>query len=303
MITNSKLIGPLLGVLLLWLSIAAVGQVLPHQPDQLSNDYQPYPLRQTPFCLELNLILQPVYVFQRSSSEYRLNGQPLNIPKSFLPRFYSTQPFQKAFSSIGETADQANSLYGSFYLTFLENSAVPFLHHIRLVVGATHEKLEADSPVRYGYFDGGTEATFLLEKNIAYRLSIKQYEQNGILFGINAQTGFFGSVAKVRTKINYNGYVINSTDMGRWQWPNPRNNWGLMGGANVEVGGVISNDGFWHHVGVTVATKVMAIVLHSVDNVTASGVPGGMTGGKLRMNNFAIFLNGPIICVKWMNKN
>jgi hypothetical protein len=117
MVTNPKLIGLLLATLL-WLADPAAGQVLPHEPDQLSNDYQPYPLRQTPFYFELNLILQPVYIFQRSSSEYRLNGQPLNIPKSFLPRFYSTQPFQKAFSSIGETADQANSLYGSFYLTF-----------------------------------------------------------------------------------------------------------------------------------------------------------------------------------------
>jgi len=80
--------------------------------------------------------------------------------RAYAPRFYSTQPWQKAFSDIGEIADQANSAYGSFYLGFFERSAVPFLHHIRLVVGATHEKIEADSgAIQYSYRDGGTEAS------------------------------------------------------------------------------------------------------------------------------------------------
>lgn len=154
MITNPWLIGPLFAVSL-WLPTPTAGQLLPTQPDQLSNQYQPYPLGQAPVYFEVNLILQPMYVLQRSS-RYRLNGEKLKIPRSFEPRFYSTQPFQKAFSSFGETADQANSAYASFYLTFLENSAVPLLHHIRPVAGATHEKMEADSPVAYRYYDGGT---------------------------------------------------------------------------------------------------------------------------------------------------
>jgi hypothetical protein len=204
-------LGPLL-IIILWLSLStvqAIGQVHPTLPDQISDQYQPFPLRQTPFSVELNLILQPVYVAQ-FSSHYRLNGKELNIPKVYNPHFYSTQPFQTPFGSIGETADQANSLYGSFYLTFLEKSAIPLFHHVRFVFGATHEKLESDSAaVNYRYADGGTEATLMLEKNIAYRLSNRQYQSNGIIFGINAQAGIFGSVAKVRTKINYNGYIIN----------------------------------------------------------------------------------------------
>src|SRR5258708_4263871 len=148
----SKLI-TLLGIASWLYTTPAAGQPHPILPDQTSNDYQPFPLRQTPFYFEVNLILNPVYVLQ-FSGRYRLNGQKLNIPKAYNPRFYSTQPFQKAFSDIGETADQANSAYGSFYLTFLENSAIPLFHHIRLVVRATHEKLAGDSnTVKYRYSD------------------------------------------------------------------------------------------------------------------------------------------------------
>lgn len=311
--------------LFLWLAailgaIPAAAQVHPTLPDQISDEYQPFPLRQTPVSFELNLILQPVYLWQVSGN-YRLNGQKLNIPKAYAPRFYSTQPFQKAFSSIGETADQANSLYASFYLTFLENSAIPFFHHIRLVVGATHEKMEGDTTaVEYRYYDGGTEATVLLEKNFSYRLSDRQYQANGIIFTIRPQAGVFGSVAKVRTDIDYNGIAMYSTDSSRWQWPSPRNGWGWMIGANAEVGGVLCNDffinenftrncclgkglfWFFRRVGVTVGTKIMVMGVNSADGVVASGVPG-MTGGRLRISNYALFLNGPVINVRWMNLN
>lgn len=288
-------------------------------PDQTSNDYQPFPLRQTPFYFEVNLLLNPVYVAQ-FSSKFRLNGRPLPIYKAYQPRFYSTQPWQNAFSSVEEIQDQANSLYGSFYLTFLENSAVPIFHHLRLVVGATHEKLQADSSsvVDYRYKDGGTEATVMLEKNVAYRLSNRQYQSNGIIFGINIQAGFFESVGKVRTIIHYDGYNIISTDTNqRWQWPSTRNGWGWIAGVNMEVGGVLCHDyffckgftdhcflgkwlfGFFRRVGVSLASKIMIDGLYSADGVIYNGVPGN----RLRIDNYSLFLAGPLINIKWVNLN
>ncbi len=297
----------------------ASGQTHLVLPDQTSNDYQPFPLRQTPVYFEVNLLLNPVYVAQFSSS-FRLNGKPLPIPKAYQPRFYSTQPWQNAFSSVEEIADQANTLYGSFYLTFLENSAIPLLHHIRLVLGATHEKLETDSTavVNYGYWNGGTEATLMLEKNIAYRLSNRQYQSAGIIFGINAQVGFFESVAKVTTIINYKGYNIMSTDTNqRWQWPSPRNGWGWMAGLNMEVGGIVCHDyficrkftencclgkglfWFFRRFGISLASKIMIDGLYSADGVIYNGMPGN----RLRIDNYSLFFAGPLINIKWVSLN
>jgi len=302
-----------------WLSVTpAAAQSQAGTPDPASGDYQTFPPRTSHFYAEVNLLLNPVYVWQ-FSGRYRLNGHKLAIPKVYAPRFYSTQPWQKAFSDVGEIADQANSAYGSFYLGFFEHSAAPFWHHIRLVVGATHEKLEADSAaVQYSYRDGGTEATILLEKNMVFNLSARQYQTNGILFGINAQAGVFGSAAKVRTKINYNGYQLSSQDSGRWQWPSPRNGWGWLAGMNVEVGGLLCHDEFiskpfstdcwlgrglfwfFRRVGITVGTKLMFIGLHSADGVTVQGMPG-ITSGRLRISNYSFFLTGPVINLKWIS--
>jgi hypothetical protein len=299
--------------------VSATGQSHLILPDQTSNDYQPFPLRQTPFYFELNLLLNPIYVAQ-FSSHFRLNGHPLFIPKAYRPKFYSTQPWQNAFSSVEEIADQGNSLYGSFYLTFLENSAIPLLHHIRLVVGATHEKMESDSGVvEYGYRNGATEATFMLEKNIAYRLSNRQYQTTGIIFGINAQAGFYESVAKVTTVIHYNGYNIVSYDtLQRWQWPSTRNGWGWMAGVNMEVGGILCHDYFicqhftdhscfakacfWflRRFGVSLSTKLMVDGLYSADGVYVNGGPGA---NRFRINNYSLFLAGPVINFKWVSLN
>ena len=299
--------------------IAATAQPHLTLPDQTSNDYQPFPLRQTPVYFEVNLLLNPIYVAQ-TSSKFRLNGHRLPIPIAYRPKFYSTQPWQKPFSSIEEIQDQANSAYASIYLTFLENSAIPLFHHIRLVVGATHEKMQGDSAavVEYKYKDGGTEATVMLEKNIAYRLSNRQYQSTGIIFGINVQAGFFESVAKVRTVINYNGYTIISTDTNqRWQWPSPRNGWGWIAGVNMEVGGLVCHDyflsrdfskncclgkglfWFFRRFGISLASKIMIDGLYSADGVTANGVPGQ----RLRINNYSLFLAGPLINIKWINLN
>jgi hypothetical protein len=317
---KSSLIAPLTFLVVTLCELQAVGQPPVHaiEPDQLSNDYQPFPLRQTPVYAEVNLLLNPVYVAQ-FSSHFRLNGHPLNIPVAYRPKFYSTQPWQKAFSSVEEIQDQANSAYASIYLTFLENSAVPFLHHIRLVVGATHEKMQSDSAqVEYGYHDGGTEATFMLEKNVAYRLSNRQYQTTGIIFGINAQAGLFESVAKVRTVIHYNGYNIISNDTNqRWQWPSPRNGWGWIAGVNMEVGGVLCHDyflcrhftehtcvgkglfWFFRRFGISLASKIMISGLYSADGVFSNGAPGN----RFRINNYSLFLAGPLINIKWVSLN
>ena len=319
-------------------AIPAAGQVHSTQPDQISDIYQPFPLRQSPFYVEVNTMLNPVYIFQ-FSGKFRLDGHRLPIVKAYRPKFYATQPFQSAFSDLGETADQANSLYGSFYLTFLENSAIPFFHHIRFVFGATHEKLEGDSSqvvntskmVDYRYYDGGTEATFLLEKNIAYRLSTRQYQTTGIIFGINVQAGFFESVAKARTSIGWNGDVIKSINTNRWQWPSPRNGWGWMAGGTFEVGGLICHDylfcpgfsrncflgrwmfAFCRRVGVSLATRLAVMELNSADGVeiiggtTGPGLPGvardKVSQGRLRINNYSLFFAGPILNLRWMNLN
>jgi hypothetical protein len=205
-------------------------------------------------------------------------------------------------------------------LTFLENSAIPLLHHIRLVVGATHEKMESDSGVvEYGYRNGATEATFMLEKNIAYRLSNRQYQTTGIIFGINAQAGFYESVAKVTTVIHYNGYNIVSYDtLQRWQWPSTRNGWGWMAGVNMEVGGILCHDYFicqhftdhscfakacfWflRRFGVSLSTKLMVDGLYSADGVYVNGGPGA---NRFRINNYSLFLAGPVINFKWVSLN
>lgn len=305
--------------------VTATGQDHVVLPDQTSNDYQPFPLRQTPFYAEVNLLLNPVYVVQ-VSSKFRLNGHRLPIPVAYRPKFYSTQPWQKAFSSVEEIQDQANSAYGSIYMTFLENSAIPFLHHIRLVIGATHEKMQGDSSaeVEYGYKNGGTEATVMLEKNVAYRLSNRQYQSTGIIFGINVQAGFFESVAKVTSVIHYNGYNIVSYDTNqRWQWPAPRNGWGWVAGVNMEVGGILCHDyflskdltehcciarglfWFFRRFGISLASKIMINGLYSADGVNAS-VPGSAvitSGNRFRINNYSLFLAGPIINVKWVSLN
>lgn len=306
--------------------IAATAQPHPILPGQTSNDDQPFPLRQTPVYFEVNLLLNPVYVAQ-VSSKFRLNGHRLPIPQAYRPKFYSTQPWQKAFSSIEEIQDQANSAYASIRLAFLENSSIPFLHHIRLVVGATHEKMQGDSAatVDYRYKDGGTEATVMLEKNITYRLSNRQYQSTGIIFGINAQAGFFESVAKVRTIINYNGYTIISNDTNqRWQWPSPRNGWGWIAGLDMEVGGLVCHDyfisrdftqnccigrglfWFFRRFGITLASKIMIDGLYSADGVTARLPPGNeaianASGNRLRINNYSLFLAGPLINIKWIS--
>ena len=293
---------------------------------QAPNGNDTFPLRKTPVYFEVNLLLNPVYIAQ-ISSKYRLNGHRLPFAQAYRPKFYSTQPWQYAFSSVDEIADQANSLYGSFRLAFLERSKNNFVRNIRLVVGATHEKMEADSPavVDYRYKDGGTEATVMLESNIAWRLSDRQYKYTGIIFAVNAQAGFFESVAKARTIINYNGYNIISTDTNkRWQWPSPRNGWGWVAGLNMEVGGLVCHDffisknfsdncwlgeglfWFFRRLGISVASKLTVDGLYSADGVVVNSVPAGgviakASGNRLRVDNYSLFFAGPLINIKWIS--
>lgn len=309
------------------LSILVIGLSGPtataQSPNQTLNGNDTFPLRKTPVYFEVNLLLNPVYVIQ-VSSKFRLNGHRLPIPQTYRPKFYSTQPWQNAFSSVDEIADQANSLYGSFRLAFLEKKGA-FFHNIRLVIGATHEKMEADSGavVDYRYKDGGTEATVMLEKNIAYKLSDRQYKHTGIIFAVNAQAGFFESIAKVKTDIHYNGYNIASTDSNRWQWPSPRNGWGWVAGLNMEVGGLVCHDfflsrdfsnncwlgkglfWFFRRFGISVASKLTVDGLYSADGVIAS-VPGNSqivkaSGNRLRVDNYSLFFAGPLINIKWIS--
>src|ERR1700760_66647 len=156
MIRLRKIVALLPTILALYMGIHCHAQDRPAPLNRTPTDSLLYPLRKNWISFEVNLILQPVYLFQ-FGGYYHLNGKKLNIPKSYAPHFYSPRPFQQAFSSIGETADQANSAYASFYLPGFEKSSIPFLHHIRFVFGATHEKLDTDSTkVGYRYYDGGT---------------------------------------------------------------------------------------------------------------------------------------------------
>jgi hypothetical protein len=215
---KSRRIAPLFTLVFALSAMAAAGQAPAPVPMVAQTVKDPFTYSETPFYAELNLMLNPVYIAQ-FSGKFRLNGHRLPIPKADRPKFYATQPFQNAFSDLGETADQANSIYSSWRLAFLDRSDHSFFHHIRFVFGATHEKMEGDSNqiVDYRYFDGGTEATFLLEKNFSFKLSKHQYETTGIIFGINVQAGFFESVAKVRTDIHWNGDSIQSRSTSRYQ--------------------------------------------------------------------------------------
>jgi len=324
-----NLIGAVIVAVLLVSGKPASGQSVGLNPDQLLFDTSSFGLRTTPVYFEVDLLVNPVYIAQTSSS-FHVNGHRLDIDKRYRPKFYGTQPFQRAFSSIDEIADQSNAAYASFSIPQFEKSTHPFLHNIRFLFGATHEKLETDSnseinsnqsdSVNYRYFDGGTEATIMLEKNIAIKLSKRQYQYNGIIFGINAQAGVFGSVAKVRTAINYNGYNVMSTSLNRYQWPSARNGWGWITGMNLEVGGLICHDyfisndfstnnclgralfWFFRRFGVTVASKLMIDGLYSADGVIAKGVPGvdPNTSARIRIANYSVFFVGPLINIKWM---
>jgi hypothetical protein len=310
-------------------TMTAAGQSPAPMP-VVANPYSdPYSYRETPVYVELNLMLNPVYIAQ-FSGKFRLDGHRLPILNAYRPKFYATQPFQNAFSDLGETADQANSIYSSWRLPFLDSSHHSFFHHIRFVFGATHEKMEGDSnqTVDYRYYDGGTEATFLLEKNISFNLSKLQYEKTGIVFGINIQAGFFESVAKVRTDIHYNGDSIKSRSTQRYQLPSPYNGAGWMAGVDMEIGGMVCHTSFlgldslsdcgigrglfwfFRHVGVTLATKIEVMELTSADGVNIYGgtsgpglpgvAPGSISQGRLRINNYSLFFAGPIINFKWI---
>src|SRR6266702_4735278 len=116
------------------------------------------------FSFQWDLLLNPVYITQ-ISSKFKLNGRRLDITPT--PRFYALLPGQNAL--LGNTiTDEAGCYYLSFRMPLLENSNIGFLHHTRLIVGITHDKLQTgSSEVYYKYSNGGTEAIIMFDKNIS----------------------------------------------------------------------------------------------------------------------------------------
>jgi hypothetical protein len=308
-------------LLILWTSaqrVAAQPPSFAKVPDQTQTLYQPYPLREQPFWFEVNGILNPVYITQ-FTGKYRLNGHALQISPG--PQFYAVTPSQTPFKNFNETFDQSNSVYVSLYMTFLENSALTILHHIRLMIGVTHDKLETDSStIQYKYENGGTELTVMLQKNISYRLSSFDYKTAGVIFSMNVQAGAFLSVAKVTTKMQWANNSIYSVDTNqRWQVPTPGHGWGALQAENIEVGGVLCHDyfinrdftantcigkglfWFFRRLAISVGAKFMVEYLHSADQVNASMVPGQVS--RLTVNNWGVFFAGPTLNLKWFSLN
>jgi hypothetical protein len=199
----------------------------------------------------------------------------------------------------------------------LENSNIGLLHHTRLIIGITHDKLQTgSSDVYYKYSNGGTEATVLLDKNISYNLSALDFKKVSLIFNWNVQAGLFASLAKVQSNIIWQGDTLKSTNDARWQFPNPRSGWGGLIATNVEVGGFFCHDyfisqdfsrnswlgqglfWFFRRFGVTVGARILAEGLHSGTDVTVNG----KSGYHLTANNYAAFFSGPILGIKWLNK-
>ena len=238
--------------------------------------------------IELDCLVNPIYISQ-FSGQYKLNGKKLHInPK---PRFYAVQPGQVPFSSFNEILDQSNAGYLNIRLKRLERSRFSLLRNTRLIVGITHHKLQTGSDtVHYKYDDGGTELTFMLDKNLTEEISKLNFDKIGLVFSVNMQVGFFLSVAKIRTEIRVPGQTILSTNTKRWQLPNPNTGWGMMASANLEIGKIFGRFAF------TVGSKLMMEGLYSSDKVTVNDVPGY----TLKVSNYGIFFSGPVLNLKYL---
>jgi hypothetical protein len=237
-----------------------------------------------------DVLMNPIYITQIYKEAYKLNGQPVEaVPK---PQFYALVPGQNPLLGNAIT-DEAGNYYVSFRICAFDHSS-GFFHNMRLILGATHDKLQTGSDtVYYKYTNGGTEATVMLEKNLLPELTRINYSRLRLIFNWNAQAGLLASLAKIQTHMIWQGDTIVGANNNRFQFPNPRSGWGGIIASNIEVGVPV-----FRWLGVTVGSRLIAEYLHSGTDVTFDG----KSGYHLTHNNYALSFCGPIIGLKIIDK-
>ena len=252
---------------------------------------RPWLLSDQLLWIELDAIMNPIYVTQ-FSTHYKLNGQLLHV--SILPRFYAVTPAQLPFGNLNEILDQSNAAYLNFRMLFLDHSPISWLHNTRLVIGATHDKLQTGSDsIHYKYDDGGTEFSVMLEKHFFNSLSDLDFNKAGLIFSFNVQYGLFLSLAQIKSNMSWKDTTITQEDTHRWIWGESKpyiGGWGWLVGSNVEIGRAF---GFFV---VTLGSKFMTEGLYSSDKVIVNNV----AGNRLRVNNYGLFFAGPMINLKFL---
>ncbi|HXB34177.1 MAG TPA: hypothetical protein VNV35_12175 [Puia sp.] len=290
--------------------------VAPQKDLVLSQDvnYTPprHRLDQQLVYVQWDILMNPIY-FTQITGNYRLNGQPQNITPR--PKFYALLPGQSALLGSAIT-DEAGCYYASFRICAFDHSHLKFFQNMRLIVGATHDKLQTGSnTVYYKYTNGGTEATALLEKNLSPKITRLNYSRLRLIFNWNAQAGLFASLAKIQTNMIWKGDTIVGINNNRLQFPNPRSGWGGIAASNIEVGVPLcgttriepASNSTWagktlfrvfRHVALTVGSRLLLEYLHGGTDVSVNG----MTGYHLTHNNFAFAFCGPILGVRIIDK-
>lgn len=276
------------------------------------------------FTVEGDALLNPIYVFQASSG-YRLNKTP--YPLTPVPKFYALQTGQNAFlgstpfsiiSDFNQIGDQANAGYVSIRLWFLDHTASSFFHDMRFKVGITHDKMQTNAPnVTYGYDDGGTEITFLLEKQVFKKLSDLDLRAANLMLNIKVQAGILFPIATVKPFVqNAAGdTIIRPVSDNRWQSMSFHNGWGWQTGLKVDIGGVLCHEfficrrftencpvghalfWFFRRLALTVGARFMMEELYSKPQVLYYG----QAGYQLKVDNYSVFFSGPVISFRWLS--
>jgi hypothetical protein len=137
----------------------------------------------------------------------------------------------------------------------------------------------------------------MLDKNITHKLSDLDFKLVNLIFSFNVQAGLFASLAKIQTHIAWEGDTIRSASNARWQFPNPHSGWGWLASANFEVGGLLCHSCSLKHFGITVGARTMVEGLYTSSDVLLNGKPGY----RLKVQNYGIFMAGPVINIKYIN--
>ena len=176
---------------------------------------------------------------------------------------------------------------------------------MRLIFGITHDKLETSSPdVFYKFPSGGTQLTFLLDKNLNTLIKgvFKEldFETVNLIFNFDVSAGFFMGLANVYADIRTPDSTIKSEKAADYIWQDDKpgiNVWGWQVATSFEVGGVLGRKHIWKHLGITVGAKTMFEGLYTGTDVLVNNVPGY----RLRMCNYGLFFVGPVLNIKILN--
>jgi hypothetical protein len=290
---------------------------------RLGPQMRPVDLSKDLFTIEGDALLNPIYVFQASSG-YRLNNTP--YPLTPAPKFYALQTGQNAFlgstpfsiiSDFNQIGDQANAGYASIRLWFVHDTT-SFFYNMRFKAGITHDKMQTNAPnVTYGYDDGGTELTFLLEKQVFKKLSDFDLRVANLMMNLNVQAGIFFPLAAVKPVVVDPGSdtIIRPLSNDRWQSISFHNGWGWQTGLKVDIGGVLCHEfficrgftgncpvghalfWFFRRLAFTVGSRFMMEELYSKPQILYYG----HSGYRLKTDNYSVFFSGPVISFRWLS--